>query len=108
MSVTTETKWKCIPCAKIFKTVESMDEHKRSKKCKKNTKAYLAKHPEMEASSLFRSITHEVSSDFLSDINKSINKDSEPLKVEEDSENSKTSIPVKTTLESLRICLFSN
>jgi len=107
MSVSVETRWKCLPCAKIFKTVESMDEHKRSKKHKKNEKAFMAKHPETDASSIFRSISHEVSSDFLSDINRSINKD-EPLKVEEDSTSLKASIPAKTTLESLRICLFCN
>ena len=61
MSVSVETKWKCQPCAKIFKTVESMDEHKRSKKHKKNEKAFMAKHPETDASSIFRSISHEVS-----------------------------------------------
>ena len=79
MSVSVETKWKCYPCAKIFKTVESMDEHKRSKKHKKNEKAYLAKHPDVEVSSIFKSISHEVSSDFLSEINRSINRENGPL-----------------------------
>ena len=85
-----------------------MDEHKRSKKHKKNEKAYCVKHPEVDASSIFRSISHEVSSDFLSDINRSINKGDEPLSVEEDSNKSKQIVPEKTTLESLRICLFCN
>ena len=83
-----------------------MDEHKRSKKHKKCEKEYLKKHPEADASSVFKSISHEVSQDFMSEVNRSLNK--APLKVEEDSELSKSSIPSKTTLESLRICLFCN
>ena len=106
VSMSVETRWKCQPCSKIFKTVESMDEHKRSKKHKKCEKEFLKKHPEADVSSIFKSISHEVSQDFMSEINRSINKT--PLKVEEDSEASKSSIPQKTTLESLRICLFCN
>ena len=58
-------------------------------------------------SSIFKSIKTE-SSDFLSDINRSINAQNEPLTVEEDSDLSKEAVYEKTTLESLRICLFSN
>ena len=71
LSVSVETHFKCYPCSKIFKTRESLEEHKRSKKHKKSEKIYLAKHPETEPSSIFRSIQTE-SSDFLSDINRSI------------------------------------
>ena len=56
MSVTVETKWKCYPCSKTFKTKESLAEHERSKKHKKSTKEYLAKNPEQSLSSIFKSI----------------------------------------------------
>ena len=66
----------------------------------------MEKHPEQSLSSIFKSIQTE-SSGFLSDINRSIGQAAgEPLTVEEDSETN--SIPVRTTLESLRICLFCN
>ena len=107
MSVTVETRWKCYPCSKIFKTQESLKEHERSKKHKKSTKEYLTSHPEESLSSIFKSIKTE-SSDFLSDINRSISAANEPLSVPEDGDLSKQSIPTKTTLESLRICLFCN
>ena len=55
----------------MFKTIESLDEHKRSKKHKKNEMEYLAKNPGEESGSIFKSISHE-SSDFLSDLNKSL------------------------------------
>ena len=105
LSVSVETRWKCNPCSKIFKNSSSLNEHERSKKHKKSSKAYLASHPDESMSSIFKSIRTE-SSDFLSDINRSIN--NEPLTVDEDSDLSKQAIPQKTTLESLRICLFCN
>ena len=104
MSVTVETRWKCQPCSKIFKTQESLAEHERSKKHKKSTKAYLQKFPQESLSSIFKSIRTE-SSDFLSDMDRSLNGNNEPLNVPE---NNSEEIPTKTTLESLRICLFSN
>ena len=107
LSVSVDTRWKCYPCSKIFKTHSSLAEHERSKKHKKNAKTYLARHPEESMSSIFKSIKTE-SSDFLSDINRSINAQNEPLTVEEDSDLSKEAVYEKTTLESLRICLFSN
>ena len=88
ISITIETRWKCYPCAKIFKTQESQKEHERSKKHKKSTKTYLASHPEESLSSIFKSIKTE-SSDFLSDINRSINNSNEPLSVPEDGDLSK-------------------
>ena len=106
LSVTLETRWKCTPCSKTFKTKESLNEHERSKKHKKSTKTYLQAHPEESLSSIFKSIQTE-SSDFLSDINKSLSSKDEPLSIPEDGDLS-NSIPTKTTLESLRICLFSN
>ena len=88
LSVSVDTRWKCYPCSKIFKTHSSLTEHERSKKHKKSAKDYLAKHPEESMSSIFKSIKTE-SSDFLSDINRSINAQNEPLTVPEDSDLSK-------------------
>jgi len=56
MSITVDTHFKCYPCAKIFKTKESLSEHEKSKKHKKSAKAYLEKHPDQDPSSIFRSI----------------------------------------------------
>lgn len=107
LSMTTETRWKCKPCNKVFKTQESQHEHEKSKKHKKTTKAYLESHPDESLSSVFKSIQTE-SSDFLSDINRSINGGNEPLSVPENPDENSQAIPMKTTLESLRICLFCN
>lgn len=107
ISITMETRWKCKACSKTFKTMESQTEHERSKKHKKSTKEYLAKHPDESLSSIFKSIQTE-SSDLLSDINRSIGRSGEPLSVEEDVEFAKQRLPTKTTLESLRNCLFCN
>ena len=60
---------------------------------------------------MFKSITFEGGSDFLSDLNRSINgrsEQSEQMQVEENSDSSKSSTNQRTTLESLRICLFCN
>ena len=105
MSVTVEKRWKCYPCSKIFKTQESLKEHERSKKHKKCAKAYLEAHPEESLSSIFKTIKTE-SSDFLSDINRSLNGSNEPLSIQENQDLSRE--PQKTTLESLRVCLFCN
>ena len=102
-----ETRWKCYACNKTFKTKEQLAEHEKSKKHKKNVKEYLAKHPEADMSSIFKSIQTE-QSDFLSDMNKSLQKSGAPLTIEEDSYDTKNSLPCRTTLDSLRICLFSN
>ena len=101
--MTTETKWKCKACSKAYKTIESLDEHKRSKKHKKNEKEWLIKNPK-EGESIFRSISHE-SSDILSALNTSLkSKDPEQMQSEVEQADKKPHIP--TTLESLRICLF--
>ena len=107
LSVSVTTSWKCQPCSKTFKTIEMLDEHKKSKKHKKSEKEYLLAHPEAEPSSIFKSIQHESSSngDILSELHKSLlQSQQEPLSLEEDSPEPH----VKTTLESLRICLFCN
>ena len=107
MSISVETHFKCYPCSKIFKTKESLKEHEKSKKHKKCAKEYPAKHPDQDPSSIFRSIQTE-SSDFMSEINRSLGQSNEPLTVPEDSDLSKQEMPTKTTLESLRVCLFCN
>eukprot|EP00352_Strombidinopsis_acuminata_P002696 CAMPEP_0176380550 /NCGR_PEP_ID=MMETSP0126-20121128/31216_1 /TAXON_ID=141414 ORGANISM="Strombidinopsis acuminatum, Strain SPMC142" /NCGR_SAMPLE_ID=MMETSP0126 /ASSEMBLY_ACC=CAM_ASM_000229 /LENGTH=158 /DNA_ID=CAMNT_0017743931 /DNA_START=210 /DNA_END=686 /DNA_ORIENTATION=+ len=106
MSVNTETHWKCKPCSKTFKTLESLDEHKRSKKHKKSEKEYLKKYPEESDTSMFRSITHEASN-ILSDLSKSMISN-DVKHVEEDTEEAKNRLPEKTSLDSLRVCLFCN
>ena len=106
VSISTETKWKCKACSKTFKTLESLDEHKRSKKHKKNEKDFISKNPESNGSSIFKSITHETS-DFLSDLNRSLQqKDPEAMREEVDKIEDKPHVP--TSLESLRICFFCN
>ena len=56
---------------------------------------------------MFKSITHE-NSNILSDLSKSIVSGNEVRQVEEDTEEVKQAIPTKTTLDSLRVCLFCN
>lgn len=56
LSVSVTTSWKCQPCSKSFKTIEMLDDHKKSKKHKKSEKDYLVAHPEAEPSSIFKSI----------------------------------------------------
>jgi pre-60S factor REI1 len=86
-----------------------LDEHKKSKKHKKSEKAYLAKNPDATESSIFKSISFDVTggTSFLSDLQRSVNGEAE-LTLEEDTEAQKNRVPTKTTLDSLRICLFSN
>jgi len=104
-----ETLWKCIPCNKTFKSLEMLDEHKKSKKHKKSEKDFKKDNPTLPESSMFKSFCNEMSqgaNSFMSDLQKSIN-GSEALTVEENEEE-KTQVPVKTTMDSLRICLFCN
>ena len=83
-----------------------LDDHKKSKKHKRAEKEYLLEHPEAEVSSIFKSIQHEQSagSEMLSELHHSMEIHGEHLTLEED----KDKPHVKTTLESLRICLFCN
>lgn len=108
MSVSVSTSWKCQPCGKSFKTIEMLDDHKKSKKHKKAEKDYMLEHPETEPSDFFKSIQHESSqdTDILSELHRSLSQSKgEALSLEEDKPNAPH---VKTTLESLRICLFCN
>mmetsp|Transcript_33564 Transcript_33564/g.24205 ORF Transcript_33564/g.24205 Transcript_33564/m.24205 type:complete len:98 (+) Transcript_33564:368-661(+) len=56
---------------------------------------------------MFKSITHE-NSNILSDLSRSMVSTNEMRLVEEDTEEAKRAMPTKTTLDSLRVCLFSN
>jgi len=75
MSMTVSTNWKCIPCNKIFKTMEALDDHKKASKHKKNEKAYKLLHPAKaeDPSSIFKSIQFESSNENLFDLHKSLN-----------------------------------
>ena len=87
--------------------MEMLEEHKKAKKHRQNEKAYKVAHPETELSSIFKSIQFESQNDgILSDLQKSLaQSQGETLSLEEN----KIDEPyVKTTLESLRICLFCN
>lgn len=82
-----------------------LNDHKSSKKHKKAEKEWIKDHPDAELSSIFKSIQHEsTGSDILSELNRSLQaSDGQPLTIEEEN-----APHVKTTLESLRICLFCN
>lgn len=57
-----ETLWKCIACNKTFKSMDSLNEHKKSKKHKRSEKEYRLKHPESGEDSVFKSFCYEVMS----------------------------------------------
>ena len=96
------TMWKCQPCNKAFKSIEMLEDHKKAKKHKKTEKEFLLANPNASISSIFKSIQHEQSGDILTELHKSMSGQETPS-MEED-----PTVHVKTTLESLRICLFCN
>jgi len=57
-SAMSEVLYKCHCCNKSFKTLEQLNEHKKSKKHKKAEKEYLAKNPQASKSSMFSSLNH--------------------------------------------------
>lgn len=75
----------------------------KSKKCKRNTKVYAEKHPDVDTSSFFKSITQSQASSVLE--SQSAKSEVPGLTVPED--NPKY-VHRPTALESPRICLFSN
>lgn len=104
--MSTETHWKCIPCSKRFHLKEQLGEHEKSKKHKKKVKEYLQKHPDESQSSLFKSINIESSNgSILGALAHSLTSGNDARTVEEDDMEK---VPVRTTLESQRICLFCN
>ena len=66
--------------------MEQLDEHKRSKKHKKNEKDFKAQNPQLSNSSIFQNITQEKPS-LTAEVSKEEN--SSKLQVMEDSEDSK-------------------
>lgn len=96
-SILTETLFKCYPCSKSFKSPIQLDEHKKSKKHRKNEKAYKLQNPDASKSTLFPNNTN-----FLDQLSK----DSEKLEVIENTYSQMK--PVKTSLDSLKVCLFCN
>lgn len=112
-SLVSEVTYKCQPCSKSFKSIEMLDEHKKSKKHKKSEKEYMKAHPEASESSMFKSISHNQSEkgespNILDGLKDDINTSSSFTIVDGSSEKKSTQPKVKTSLDSLKICLFSN
>lgn len=108
-----EITFKCHPCNKTFKSIEMLDQHKRSKNHKKNEKEYIKKNPNVSESSMFKSISHGEKSDAdpvdTTNILDGIDQVSEQKSENQKMDNAlKVRESVKTTLDSLRICLFCN
>lgn len=53
-----EVIYKCQACNKTFKSQSQLNEHKKSKKHKKNEKDFLKKFPDASEDSIFGSIKH--------------------------------------------------
>ena len=110
-----EVYWKCQPCKKTFKCMEQLDQHKLSKNHKKNEKQYMLDNPDHTQSSMFQNITtdkplfaHLLPIDHSHE-NESQDPTEEHNKLQLSEEQQDTSkLPSKTTLETLRICLFCN
>ena len=115
-SLVSEVTYKCFPCNKSFKSLEMLDEHKKSKKHKKNEKEYMKKHPDASDSSIFKSISHNQSekgeekntANILDGINEEIQSSAGFSIVGEQESKNGEKIHQKTTLDSLRVCLFCN
>ena len=56
-SAMSEVVHKCIPCGKVFKSVEKVEEHKGAKKHKKREKEYRMERQGKEETSMFVSIS---------------------------------------------------
>ena len=106
-SAMSEVTFKCHPCNKTFKSIEMLDQHKKSKNHKKNEKEYIKKNPNVSESSMFKSISHADRSETISDTTNIL--DGIDAESEQKSENLKMDNAlnvresVKTTLDSLRI-----
>ena len=101
MSIESEQMWKCKPCSKTFKSMHQLDQHKSSKNHKKSVKQYQQEGKDVSESSLFQSFSK---SQF---INVSPSKQDSVVQLEEDSAEQIQEVRIrKTTLDSLRVCLF--
>lgn len=118
-----EIIYKCQPCKKTFKTTEQLEQHKKSKNHKKSEKAYMEANPEAAQSSMFQNITTDkpLMNSVLSLLNQHSASQSEKEEGDSQHENSEScdhphppegdedsKLPVRTSLDSLRICLFCN
>lgn len=90
--------YKCVPCNKSFKCVEQLDQHKKSKKHKKNAKDFSG--DDSANSSMFKSIPE-------GSIEQSKEEESGKLQMME-ADEAKEKQKKRTTLESLKVCLFCN
>lgn len=125
-SALSEYSHKCQPCNKTFKSNLKMDEHKLTKKHKKNEKEYIIANPTANESSIFTSISHgdvlngsvtvSNNGNMLDELKTSNQIDStmkdatteeEKLTVEEDTPDA-LKVQRKTALESVRCCQFCN
>ena len=118
-SAFTDVQVKCKPCSKVFKSAEQLNQHKESKKHKKNEKEYIAtqkvKGGDVSEDSLFKSISNNVDSRSIQSeqtgnlVNILDGLNQEEIKSKATDENtSEIKIPKTTALESLRCCLFCN
>jgi len=62
-SAITEVMYKCQACNKNFKSIEQLNEHKKSKKHKKSEKEYEKSNPNASKSSIFLSINQATESE---------------------------------------------
>lgn len=87
-----------------------MNEHKKSKKCKRNMKEYLKAHPDVDDSTMFQSISQgndqSIGEPVMGDLSESLG--TEKLDIEAGSETESAKKPRLTAMDSHRVCLFSN
>lgn len=111
-SLVSEVTYKCQPCSKSFKSIEMLDEHKKSKKHKRNEKEFMKSNPQASESSIFKSISHNQSekgdnTGILDGLKDDINMSSS-FSIVDDDHSKKDHEKCKTAVDSLRICLFCN
>lgn len=108
--------YKCQPCKKTFKTKEQLEQHKKSKNHKKAEKTFLEANPDVSHSSLFQNITTDKpilgSIQALSSAHSSHSEQDEneihDHEGHDHTDPDDKGLPVRTSLDSLRICLFCN
>ncbi len=100
--------------------MEQLDQHKLSKNHKKSEKEYKLANPQVDAtgdgqSSLFQNITtdkplfsHLYQNQDVHDSSDPTKEHQEKLEASESGNTDDSALPTKTSLESLRICLFCN
>lgn len=106
-SALSEMVYKCQACNKTFKSHEKMDEHKLTKKHKKSSKEFQAKHPNVDDDSIFLSISQHQDRSMGGLASFDGDNENQTPDLEEPAET-QAQPPRKTSLESLRCCLFCN